>query len=99
MRSLQEAVDGAAEGTRFSGVVSLDLAGDTEFCKESHPGLSLDPHFKTEPHAKFDLVSGLATVVATSSISNPATLLTDLHLRQLTAVYPGDVPAWPRHSK
>jgi hypothetical protein len=28
---------------------------------------------KTEPHAKFDLVSGLATVVATSSIGNPAT--------------------------
>src|SRR5215469_4231401 len=33
MQSLREAVDGAAERTRFSGVVSLDLAGGTEFCK------------------------------------------------------------------
>ncbi|MGZ4557700.1 MAG: serine hydrolase domain-containing protein [Nocardioidaceae bacterium] len=33
MQSLQEAVDGAAERTRFSGVVSLDHALDTEFCR------------------------------------------------------------------
>ncbi len=33
MQSLQEAVDWAAERTRFSGVIRLDLAGDTEFCK------------------------------------------------------------------
>jgi CubicO group peptidase (beta-lactamase class C family) len=33
MQSPQEAVDGAAERTRFSGVVSLHRAGDTEFSK------------------------------------------------------------------
>jgi CubicO group peptidase (beta-lactamase class C family) len=33
MQSLQDAVDGAAERTGFSGVVRLDLAGDIEFCK------------------------------------------------------------------
>src|SRR3954451_2441110 len=31
MQSLQEAVDGAAEHTGFSGVVRLDRAGNTEF--------------------------------------------------------------------
>ena len=33
MQSLQEAVDGAAERAGFSGVVSLDRAGDAEFSK------------------------------------------------------------------
>lgn len=33
MRSLQEAVDGVAERTGFSGVVSLDRAGDSGFVK------------------------------------------------------------------
>lgn len=84
MQSLQEAVDGAAERTRFSGVVRLDLAGDTEFNKaygladRSHGVLNtVQTLFATASGSK-----GL-TALAVMSLVERETLALDMTARSL----------------
>src|SRR5215468_1776699 len=84
MQSLQEAVDGAAERTRFSGVISLDLPGDTEFCKAY--GVADRAHgILNTAQTLFATASGSKglTALAVMSLVERGTLALDMTARSL----------------